>query len=1068
MDSDKDTKYPGSPLDRAIDWFARNPVASNLFLVMIVVGGLATAPSVTMEAFPELTTGIITVNVEYPGASPQEIEEGITVRIEEQLFGLNGIKRISSESSEGISTINCELMSDADEDSVLDEIKTRVDAIDTFPDEAEKPIVELQVARLQLLNVAVAGDVDERSLKRLGQRVRDDISALPGVNHVVLASTRPYEISIEVSEASLERYGLTFDDVANAVRQSSIDLPGGAIKSTDGEILLRTKGQAYRGSEFARISLLSRRDGTRLTVGDVARVVDGFADTDRFARFDGAPAVLVQVFRTGNQSALELSEIVSDYVETAEPNMPAGVSLTIWLNDANMLRTRLDTLVRNGRGGLILILIVLSLFLRLRVALWVLVGVPVSFIGTLWLMPSLDVSINVISLFAFILVLGVLVDDAIVVGENIYARQLRGGDRLTGAIEGTQQVATPVIFGVLTSMAAFAPLLFVPGTMGKFIRVIPLCVLSALTFSILKSIFILPSHLAHGADSVPTHRIPMMWRRIQEAVGSALERFVDRVYRPSLDFALEWRYATIAAGIAGLLVTSGLIAGGWLQFYFNHPIEADNVIAYVTLPEGTSVEATTIAVGKLESAAADLARQLEEKEGRPVIRHVMASIGEQPFRTRQASGAMLVFYASPNIGEVNLELAQSGDREARANDIAQLWRDEVGAIPDAVELTYSAELINTGEAINVQLSSRNSRELRRAAALLKSKLAEFPGVVDITDSFRSGKREWELTLKPSAETIGITVQDLGRQIRQAFYGEEVQRLQRGRDDVRVMVRYPLENRQSLGDIEGMEIRLPDGRSMPFAQVAEVEESIGFATIKRTDRRRIINVIADVDRNIANANDIVGRLRKETLPELSRSIPGLGYSFEGEQREQSEVLTAMGRGFIIALFAIYSLLAVPLKSYSQPILIMSAIPFGFIGAAWGHLIVGADMSMFSVLGSVALAGIVVNDSLVLVDYVNQQRNAGTPLVAAVRRAGEARFRAILMTSLTTFAGLLPLIAEDSVDARFLQPMAVSLAFGVLFSSAVSLLILPATYLVLEDVHRLTARLRVYRAAAGEVE
>ncbi len=1058
MTSDTEPSAPSqSPLDRTIEWFARNPVASNLFLVLIVVGGLATAPSVTLEAFPELTTGIITVNVEYPGAAPQEVEEGVTVRVEEQLFGLDGIKRITSESSEGVSVVTCELMTDADEDRVLDEIKTRVDAIDTFPDETEKPLVELVVARLQLLNVAVSGHTDELTLKRLGQRIRDDIAALPGVNHVVLASIRPYEISIEVSEASLQRYGLTFDQVANAVRQTSIDLPGGAIKSVDGEILLRTKGQAYLGADFADIPLVSRKDGTRLRIGDVARVVDGFAETDRFARFDGAPAVLVQVFRTGKQSALALSAIVTEYVEEARPRLPEGLSMTIWLNDANMLRTRIDTLVRNGRGGLILILIVLALFLRLRVALWVLVGVPVSFIGTLWLMPTMDVSINVISLFGFILVLGVLVDDAIVVGENIYTRQQHGGDRLSGAIAGAQQVATPVIFGVLTSMAAFAPLLFVPGTMGKFIRVIPLCVITALTFSILKSILILPSHLAHGSDAEPTRRLPLLWRRVQQIVGTALQRFIAGAYQPTLELALRWRYATIAVGIAGLLVTSGLIAGGWLKFYFNHPIEADNVIAYVTLPEGVSVEATTISVDRLETSAAELARRLEQREGRPVIQHIMASIGEQPFRTRQASGAQLILYASPNIGEVNLELAPSADRDSRATEIAQEWREMVGSIPDAVELLYSAELINTGEAINVQLSSRNPRDLRMAATLLKAKLAEFPGVVDITDSFRSGKREWELTLKQGAETIGVSVQDLGRQIRQAFYGEEVQRIQRGRDDVRVMVRYPAEDRRSLGDIESMDIRLPDGRRMPFGQVASVEESVGFATIKRTDRRRIINVIADVDRDVANSNDIVARLKLETLPALARSISGLIYSFEGEQREQSEVLAAMGRGFVIALFAIYSLLAVPLKSYTQPLLIMTAIPFGFIGAAWGHLLVGADMSMFSVLGGVALAGIVVNDSLVLVDYINQERGRGMALGDAVRAAGVARFRAILMTSLTTFAGLLPLIMEDSVDARFLQPMAVSLAFGVLFSSAVSLLMLPATYLILEDARHLAARL-----------
>jgi len=1056
-----------SPLDRAIAWFARNSVAANLLLVMMVVGGLASAPSVTVEAFPELTTGIITVTVEYPGAAPLEVEEGITVRVEEQLYGLEGIKRITSESSEGVSVVTCELATDADEDRVLDEIKTRVDAIDTFPDETEKPLVNLVVARLQLLSVAVAGQTDEHTLKRIGQRVRDDIAALPGVNHVVLASVRPYEISIEVTEDVLRRHGITFDQVADAVRQSSIDLPGGSIKSDGGEILLRTKGQAYRGEDFAQIPVLTRPDGTRLTVADVARVDDGFAETDRSARFDGAPAVLVQVYRTGKQSALRLSATVVEYVEKAQNDLPAGISMTIWLNDADMLSTRLDTLVRNGRGGLILVFVVLALFLKLRVALWVMIGIPASLIGTLWVMPLFDVSINVISLFAFILVLGVLVDDGIVVGENIYARQRLGGDRLRNAITGVQEVATPVIFGVLTTMAAFAPLLFVPGTMGKFIRVIPVCIISALTFSIIKSIFILPAHLAHDDDRPPTRRISRLWRRIQQWVDGTLRGFIERVYQPTLARALEWRYATVAIGVAGLLVTGGVIGGGWLQFYFNHPIEADNVIAYVTLPEGTSVEATAVAVAQLEANAAELARQLEKEEGRPAIRHAMASIGEQPFRTRQSSSAQLVLFASPNIGEVNLELAPSADREIRASEIAQRWREMVGAIPDAVELLYSAELINTGEALNIQLSSRNSDDLRTAAALLKGKLAEFPGVVDISDSFRSGKREWKLSLKPAGESLGIAVQDLGRQVRQAFYGEEVQRVQRGRDDVRVMVRYPADSRKALTNIESMEIRLPDGRRMPFPQVATVEESLGFASIDRTDRRRVISVVADVDRRMANANEIVAALKETALPDVARAIPGVSYSFEGEQREQADVLVAMGRGFLIAIFLIYSLLAVPLKSYAQPLLVMTAIPFGFIGAVWGHLLVGADMSMFSIMGGVALAGIAVNDSLVLLDYINQRRSEGTAVSVAVRNAGSARFRAILLTSLTTFAGLLPLVLEDSVDARFLQPMAVSLAFGVLFSSAVSLLILPATYLILEDAQQWISRILGHTSDAAGI-
>jgi multidrug efflux pump subunit AcrB len=1043
-------------MNRTIAWFAANPVASNLLLIVLTVGGLITLPQITLEVFPEFSSDMITATVEYPGAAPAEVEEAICVRIEEQLQGIEGVKRVTSTASEGVGVVSAELTTDAESYRVLDEIKTRVDAIDTFPDDAEKPIVEEVLLRLQLLNVAVYGDADERSLKQLGEKVRDEIAALPDVNHVELHNARPYEISIEVTENTLRRYGLTIDDIARAVRQRSVDLPGGAIKSSDGEILLRTKGQAYRGAEFESIPLLSRSDGTRLTIGDVADVVDGFADTDQSARFDGKPAVLVQVFRTGDQSALDLSAMIADYVERARPSMPEGVELTIWLDDSVMLGQRLNTLLSNGRDGFFLVLVVLALFLRTRVALWVLLGIPISFLGTLSLMPILGVSINIISLFAFIVVLGILVDDAIVVGENVYTMQAETGQRLQAAIVGTQRVSIPVLFGVLTSMAAFSPLLFVPGPMGRFIRVIPLCVITALFFSLVESQLILPSHLAQGGDGEAKRWFPRLWRALQALVDRGLRWFLSSVYEPLLEAALRWRYLTLAIGIAGLLITGGLVAGGWVKFYFNHAIEADNVLAYVTMPEGTPAEATAKAVEKLERSARELSRELARERGAPIATHIMVSVGDQPYRTRQTGGSQFLTFAAPNVGEVNLELLPSEQRGISAGEVARRWRERSGAIPDAVELLFSSELINTGEAINVQLGSPRPSDLRAASADLRAALSEYAGVVDITDSFRGGKREWTLNVRPAAEAIGIAVEDLGTQVRQAFYGEEAQRIQRGRDEVRVMVRYPLAHRRSLTDIESMYIRAPDGRQLPFRQVAIVDTGRGFANIKRANRQRVVNVTADVDERSADTNEIVASLSATILPELQSRYPGLTYSFEGEQREQAEILDSLGSGFIVAMFLIYSLLAVPLRSYTQPFLIMTAIPFGFIGAVWGHVILGWDMSMFSIVGMIALAGVVVNDSLVLVDYTNQRRAQGTPLRAAVSIAGRARFRAILLTSLTTFAGLTPLMLEQSIDARFLLPMAISLSFGVLFSSSVSLLMVPATYLILEDLHGLARR------------
>lgn len=1055
-------------MNRAVAWFASNSVAANLLLLVIVGGGLLTTPRIKREVFPEIDADVITVSVEYPGAAPAEVEEGICIRIEEQLQGVDGIEEIESVANEGVGVVTAELMSDADARSVLDDIKTRVDAIDTFPEEAEKPVVQQVVLRYQVLSIAVAGDASERTLKALGQRVRDEVAALPGITHVELANARPYEISIEVSEDALRRYGLTFDQVARAVRQSSLDLPGGSIKTEGGEILLRTVGQAYRGHEFESLVLLSRPDGTRLTLGEVATVVDGFEETDQAARFDGRPAVVVQVFRVGQQSALAVSEAVHAYVEEAQARMPEGIELIIWHDQSEILRSRLDTLLRNGRDGFLLVLAVLALFLRLRVAFWIILGVPLSFLGTLWLMPTFDVSINAISLFAFIVVLGILVDDAIVVGENVHTHMAKTGDRLKAAIVGTQQVAVPVIFGVLTTVAAFVPLLTVPGPMGKFMRVIPICVIACLMFSLVESMFVLPSHLTHGQEDIdPSRRnaVQRFWYRIQGFTTGSLAWFIERVYRPLLRSALTWRYLTVSIGISILLLTVGLVGGRWVLFSFFPQVEADNAVAYVSMPQGTPADVTAQAVRRIEASARAVLADLESETGHPVVRHVMASVGEQPFRLLQGGGTEMTRTVGAHLGEVNIELLPSEERSVTSAEVMRRWRAATGPVPGAVELSFSSSLVSSGEPINVQLQGPDIDRLRRAAERLKTELATYPGVADITDSFRGGKQELELTILPSAELLGLTMSDLGRQVRQAFYGEEAQRIQRGRDEVKVMVRYPAERRRSLGDVESMRIRTADGREVPFRSVARVDRGVGFATIRRSNRERIINVTADVDLSRANANEIVDSLQKTFLPQMRLSFPGVSYSFEGEQKEQAETLGALGRGFFIALLAIFSLLAIPLRSYVQPFIIMTAIPFGLVGAVWGHLLMGQDLSMFSVIGLVALAGVVVNDSLVLVNYVNEHRAAGIPVSKSVYEAGAARFRPILLTSLTTFAGLTPLMLERSVQAKLLIPMAISLAFGVIFATAITLVLVPALYLIVEDLKAALRRTPEAESVAG---
>jgi multidrug efflux pump subunit AcrB len=1045
-------------VNRAIAWFAENHVSANLLMALILVGGLFTLPGIKQEVFPELDLPAIVISVAYPGASPSEVEEAICVRIEEELQGLQGIKRLHSTATENQGSVAVELLAGEDIRRRMDEIRARVDAIDTFPEEAEQPAIKQIDIRFQVVNVAVHGNVDEWTLTRLGQRARDEIAALPGITNVELVATRPYEISIEVPENALRRHGLAFDDIARAVRRSSLDLPGGSVKTDSGEILIRTRGQAYSGRDFENIVLVSRSDGTRFTLGQIANVVDGFEETDSMTLFDGQPSVLVQVFRVGDQSAIEIASTVRKYLDQVRDRLPEGVAFTLAQDDARFLRGRLDTLLRNGFSGFILVVLVLALFLRLRLALWVSLGIPLSFLGALWLLPSFDTSINLVSLMGFIVVLGIVVDDAIVVGENAHTEQERTGDNLGGAIRGAYGIATPVIFGVLTTVAAFAPMLFIPGPMGRMARVIPIVVIMCLAFSLLECLFILPAHLGYGTDinGVPGNPVSAAWRRFQDRVARGLSRVIYERYKPALARALEWRYLTASIGAAILMVTLGMLGGGWMKFVFQPDVEGEVAVAYVEMPQGTPVEITAAAVTQLADAAAEVAAEIDAERDLAtqgsIFAHVSTSVGRQPYKLRQASGPSSFAAASAtgsHLGEVQIEVVADELRSVSVEELTRNWRARSGEIIGAEELSFVSSVLGRAAPIDIELSGAALAELRQAAALLKKRLAIYPGVYDISDTFRGGKRELELELLPEAETLGLSVEDLGRQVRQAFYGQEIQRLQRGRDDVRVMVRYPAEGRSSLADLENMRIRTRDGSEVPFSTVASAELVSGFSTIKRLDRRRVVRVTAEVDSSLGNPNDIIGQVKTRDVPDIHSLCPDIRIDFGGEQREQREFLSSLGRGWIIALLVIYALLAVPLRSYSQPLIIMSAIPFGIVGAAWAHLALGLEFSMFSVIGLVALSGVVVNDSLVFVDCVNRKRSLGLDLHPALVEAGTARFRAILLTSLTTFAGLTPLLLETSVQARMLIPMAVSLAFGVIFATVITLFLVPAYYLILND-------------------
>ena len=1104
-----------------IAWFARNHVAANLLLGIVVLAGLVSLPRMPQKSFPDIDVKIITVTVPYLGAAPEEVEQGVCIRIEEELEGITGIERLQSTASEGACAVSIELFESADESRALDDVKNRVDAIDTFPDETEKPIITLVSPERSVMDIALTGPEDERALKILGQRVRDEIAALPAVSQVTLSNTRPYEISIEVSEASLRRHSLSFDQVANAVRSASLDLPGGSIKTQGGEILLRTKGQAYWGPDFEQLVVLTRPDGTRVLLHDVAEVVDGFEDTDQLLRFDGKPAAIIRVSRVGDQDILEITAALREYLAQASNGLPEGVELTVWSDNSKMLRDRLDTLLDSARQGFLMVLIILALFLRPRLSFWVSAGVPVSFLGAIFLASALGLSIDGISLFGFILVLGILVDDAIVVGESVYSVQkaqtesqaasswVSEDSLLTAAIHGTQIVSVPVIFGVLTTVVAFIPFLLGTGTMGQIQSIMAIVVLCCLFFSLVESQLVLPAHLGHRSPESPAGEVGLMlvpligilllevawdmrsylslaiaaasilfaWHlfggfdtlaarliALQSRFSDGLERWINTRFRALVGLALRRRYLTASWAAAALIVTVGTLASGRLPFSFFPPLESDQVTARLTMPLGTAASITEAAVARLESTGQTLAKQLaSQSPDAPPVSHILAALGGHPvsasaFGPPGTGGGPS---SGGHLGEVTMQLTPSETRSIETREVAAMWREATGAVPDAVELTFASSLFSVGEAINIQLEGNDLEELRVVAERLREKLAEYPGVIDIADSFRSGKQELKLDILPSGEALGLTLGMLARQVRQAFYGEEAQRIQRGRDDVRVMVRYTDAERRSLDALDGMRIRTPDGSEVPFATVAEARLGRGFSSIKRSDRRRVVNVVADVDRTKITANKVMANLRSGAMQAIMRDHPRVAYSLEGAQRQQGESIAALIPLFFVALFMIYALLAVPLRSYSQPLIIMSVIPFALVGAVSGHLIMKSfdllsGLAMMSVMGFIAASGVVVNSSLVLMHSVNEKRAKGLSVHDAAREAAVSRFRPIVLTSLTTFVGLSPLMLNQSVQAQFLVPMAVSLAFGVLFATVVTLLVVPSGYLILDDMRTLRRR------------
>ena len=1026
---------------------ANNHVAANLLMMIFIIGGLVMAFSIKQEVFPEISLDIVMVSVAYPGAGPEEVEDGIILKIEDSLSSITGIKKINSTASEGFAQVTAEILEGEDIDIILQDIKAEVDRITSFPEDAEKPVVTKIANRSEVVSLIVYGNAPERSLREQAELIRDDLLAIPEITQVELRGVRPYEISIEVQENTLQRYGLTLGQIADRIRKASVDLPGGAVKSKGGEVLIRTKEKRYKGSEYADIAVLEQSDGTALKLGDIAKVRDEFQETDEWAFLDGLPAAAIAVYRVGDQKPLDISGIVKEYIEKKNNLLPESINLAVWNDFSDIYRSRLNLLLKNAFIGLIFIFLILGLFLQIRLAIWVMLGIPISFLGALLMMPSFDVSINMLSLFAFILALGIVVDDAIIVGENVYTHRRMKKSYINAAVDGTIEVARPVIFSVLTTVAAFLPLVFVSGLMGKFIRVIPFVVIPIIMVSLIESLLILPAHLSFGKPVSSSKGVAGFITRIREGFGSRLELFIAGPYKRFLSLCLNYRYTTLAIALAVLLISFGIVGGGVIKFRFMPEIDSDQISATVKMPIGTPVAETSkvqdLIVRKAQGVVSDYDK--DRPEGQSVLRHVYSTVGSSMFASPMGSSSS----SGSHISNVVMLLTDPEHRGIPSSEIAGKWREAVGEIPGADSITFASSLVHFGANVDIQLAHNDFEVLESAVTKIKNALGSYNGVSDIDDNYTRGKRELKLKLKPEARALGITEQDLGRQIRDAFYGAEALRLQRGRNEVKVMVRYPEEYRKSLGALESMRIRTRDGNEVPFAQAAYVEESRGFSQINRTDRKKIINVTASVDSTVANAEEIVMNIKNTVLSDLINDYPGLTYNLEGEEKERSESMGSMMQGFMLAILLIYTLLAIPFRSYLQPFIIMSAIPFGFVGAVLGHMVMGLNLSMLSIFGIVALTGVVVNDSLLLINFINEKRKESMELKQVVVEATQRRFRPIVLTSLTTSLGLTPIILEKSLQAQFLIPMAVSLGFGILFATFITLLLVPSLYIILED-------------------
>ncbi len=1049
-----------------ITWFVKNPVATNLLMMIFLAGGVISYSNLNQEEFPDIDFGMIQVSVAYLGATPAESESAICLRLEEALESAEDVERLTSTAREGGCDASLELTSGADLNRVLNDVKGKVDAISTFPTETERPIVRAFSSMGNVMTLALASDTNDQVLKTYAEQIRNEILDLDGISTVNIEYIRPYEISIEISELTLRQYGLTLNEVSRAIDSASLDMPGGTLRTDSGEILLRTKGQVYLGNEYQDIVVQSFPDGTQLTLGEIATVRDAFQEGYLDARLDGTNAAIIDILRVGDEDIVRSAQQVRQWMANAEVGLPAGMRLRVITDSAVATQERIGTVAQNAYTGLVLVLIILALFLRFKLAIWVAAGIPIAIAGALSLFPSVGLTISSLTVMGFILVLGIIVDDAIVVGERIHAYEKKGLGPEQAAIEGTMEVSVPVIFGVFTTIAAFLPILLLDGQMGAFFNAIGAVVVFCLIASLIESQLILPGHIAHRKTSgywLEGTALVTHWQAFQGKIADGMEHFAEHGYRRALRKVLKYRYAAWATATGVIIVTFALLMSGRVIFQFMPAVEGDVIYASVQMPPGVPGYITEDAVQQIEAAAIEIRNELEREreeavaagemseEIAPAVDSILTVVGSRAARGGPGSpgGGGGGGAGSSEIAEVVMYLNPFYDRgQLSSAVIRDRWRDRVGTIADALELTFVSDSFSAGDAINFRLEGRDEDNLKIASSQLATELSRYPGVFDISDSFRAGKQEVQIQIRERGKLLGLTLNDVATQVRQAFYGSEAQRIQRGMDDVRVMVRYPEEERRSLGNLEDLLIRTPGGAEVPFLSVASYTLGNSYSTIRREDGRRVITVRADIDRTVVKPEEIRGEIlakyRQAWANDLDVEIVVGG---EGEQQLRS--LSDLFSTFPLAMMVIFALLAIPLKSYTQPLIIMSVIPFGAIGAICGHFIMGADLVFFSLLGIIALSGVVVNASLVLVVTINRLRSEGMGMVDAVSRAGMMRFRPIILTSATTFIGLVPLMATANPATFFIIPMAISLAWGVLFATAITLFLVPSLYLILHD-------------------